>query len=269
MLGAVVRQQQPGLSALGRCEVVLYTERHRGSLATLTALAFWNAWSKVQRGKDIGFIPPPSHRTATTQWVQVSFILPGILLGLTLYTYQPSRVVPLIYLVFVAYLFWRARDLIKANWKGLALFFGVAVMIAAPLFIYLTSHPGAETARAFQTEPIRALFNGDFAPIREGLELLRELHRRRNYRPIADTIHGLLEATRAHAGFAFRKGGERVLEVYLLDFQGNLRDQPMLLEWLEFHRGQQRFHSPEDLVEQMRLDEAHARQWLDRHAGGA
>ena len=51
----------------------------------------------------------------------------------------------------------------------------------------------------------------EFAPIREGLLLLRELHRLRNYRPIADTIHGLLEATRAHAGFAFRKGGERVL----------------------------------------------------------
>jgi ATP-dependent exoDNAse (exonuclease V) beta subunit len=57
----------------------------------------------------------------------------------------------------------------------------------------------------------------EFAPIGEGLRLLRELHRVRNYRPIADTIHGLLEATRAHAGFAFRKGGERVLaNVYRL-----------------------------------------------------
>jgi ATP-dependent helicase/nuclease subunit A len=57
----------------------------------------------------------------------------------------------------------------------------------------------------------------EFAPIREGLLLLGELHRLRNYRPIADTIHGLLEATRAHAGFAFRKGGERVLaNVYRL-----------------------------------------------------
>ena len=47
--------------------------------------------------------------------------------------------------------------------------------------------------------------------------LLRELHRQRNYRPIADTIHELLETTRAHAGFAFRKGGERVLaNVYRL-----------------------------------------------------
>jgi ATP-dependent helicase/nuclease subunit A len=51
----------------------------------------------------------------------------------------------------------------------------------------------------------------EFAPIRDAFAVLRELHRRRNYRPIADTIHELLEATRAHAGFAFRKGGERVL----------------------------------------------------------
>jgi ATP-dependent exoDNAse (exonuclease V) beta subunit len=51
----------------------------------------------------------------------------------------------------------------------------------------------------------------EFAPIRDAFQMLRELHRRRNYRPIADTINQLLETTRAHAGFAFRKGGERVL----------------------------------------------------------
>jgi ATP-dependent exoDNAse (exonuclease V) beta subunit len=57
----------------------------------------------------------------------------------------------------------------------------------------------------------------EFTPIRDAFQVLRELHRRRNYRPIADTIHELLEATRAHAGFAFRKGGERVLaNVYRL-----------------------------------------------------
>ena len=57
----------------------------------------------------------------------------------------------------------------------------------------------------------------EFEPIREAFTLLRELHRRRNYRPIADTINELLEATRTHAAFAFRKGGERVLaNVYRL-----------------------------------------------------
>jgi ATP-dependent exoDNAse (exonuclease V) beta subunit len=57
----------------------------------------------------------------------------------------------------------------------------------------------------------------EFAPIGDALALLRELHRKRNYRPIADTLNELLETTRAHAGFAFRKGGERVLaNVYRL-----------------------------------------------------
>jgi ATP-dependent helicase/nuclease subunit A len=59
--------------------------------------------------------------------------------------------------------------------------------------------------------------DGDFTAIREAFDLLRALHQRRNYRPIADTVNELLEATRAHAGFAFRKGGERVLaNVYRL-----------------------------------------------------
>jgi len=57
----------------------------------------------------------------------------------------------------------------------------------------------------------------EFAPIRDAFALIVRLHRKRNSRPIADTIHELLEETRAHAGFAFRKGGERVLaNVYRL-----------------------------------------------------
>ena len=43
------------------------------------------------------------------------------------------------------------------------------------------------------------------------LELLAQLHRRRNRRPFADTLTRLLEAVRAHAGLAFWAGGEQVL----------------------------------------------------------
>ena len=49
------------------------------------------------------------------------------------------------------------------------------------------------------------------APIGEALDLLGELHRRRNRRPIAETINLLLEKTRAHAGFALRPSGEQAL----------------------------------------------------------
>src|SRR6202008_2843411 len=49
------------------------------------------------------------------------------------------------------------------------------------------------------------------APIAEALRLLAALHRGRNRRPVADTLAQLLEATRAHAGFALRPSGEQVL----------------------------------------------------------
>jgi ATP-dependent helicase/nuclease subunit A len=48
-------------------------------------------------------------------------------------------------------------------------------------------------------------------PIAEALRLLQELHRARNYRPVADTIGRLLERTRAHVGFILRPGGEQAL----------------------------------------------------------
>jgi len=57
----------------------------------------------------------------------------------------------------------------------------------------------------------------EFAPVRDVLALLADLHRQRNQRLIADTLNDLLKAARAHAGFAFRVGGERVLaNVYRL-----------------------------------------------------
>ena len=126
------------------------------SLATLTALAFWqmlrDARRKLQGSAGLHL---------------ASCILPGVLLALTLYTYQPARVGPLIYFLFVGYLFWRDRELVRANWKALVIFFAVALLVALPLIIFLLAHPGAETARAFQTEPIRALLQGNFAPVIE------------------------------------------------------------------------------------------------------
>ena len=45
----------------------------------------------------------------------------------------------------------------------------------------------------------------------EALAILRELHRKRNRRPIAETISALLATTRAHAGFANWSTGEQAL----------------------------------------------------------
>jgi ATP-dependent exoDNAse (exonuclease V) beta subunit len=50
-----------------------------------------------------------------------------------------------------------------------------------------------------------------FSAIAEALSILADLHRRRNQRPVADTINALLEATRAHAGFTLRRAGSQAL----------------------------------------------------------
>jgi ATP-dependent exoDNAse (exonuclease V) beta subunit len=60
--------------------------------------------------------------------------------------------------------------------------------------------------------PFRKLADGQsLREIAEALKVLRELHRGRNRRPIADTIARLLSATRAHAGIAIWPTGEQAL----------------------------------------------------------
>ena len=53
--------------------------------------------------------------------------------------------------------------------------------------------------------------DGHLQPIADALRLLQRLHRRRNYIPVADTIHKLLAETRAHVGLVLRSGGEQAL----------------------------------------------------------
>lgn len=53
--------------------------------------------------------------------------------------------------------------------------------------------------------------NRAYEMIDSALDLLGELHRRRNRRPVADTVGLLLESARAHAGFALRPAGQQVL----------------------------------------------------------
>ena len=51
----------------------------------------------------------------------------------------------------------------------------------------------------------------DLRPVALALRTLADLHKGRNRRPIVDTIQLLLDATRAHAGFALRPAGGQVL----------------------------------------------------------
>jgi ATP-dependent exoDNAse (exonuclease V) beta subunit len=48
-------------------------------------------------------------------------------------------------------------------------------------------------------------------PVAGALQLLQRLHRRRNYVPLAETIHELMQATRAHVALVLRAAGEQAL----------------------------------------------------------
>ncbi len=69
----------------------------------------------------------------------------------------------------------------------------------------------ASVGRLHPLVPRDKAVHEDLQPIADSLDILRELHWSRNRRAIADTLNSLLETTRAHAGFAFRPGGNQVL----------------------------------------------------------
>jgi ATP-dependent helicase/nuclease subunit A len=66
-------------------------------------------------------------------------------------------------------------------------------------------------------QPFRGGPSGDadavrhLKPIVEALLVLQRLHRRRNYRPVAETIQELLDVTRGHVGLVLRSAGEQAL----------------------------------------------------------
>ena len=69
-----------------------------------------------------------------------------------------------------------------------------------------------ETHRLNPTRVVdRTNLNPTAVEVADALEVLRVLHVRRNYRPIAETISALLETLRAHAGIALWPNGEQAL----------------------------------------------------------
>jgi ATP-dependent helicase/nuclease subunit A len=82
-------------------------------------------------------------------------------------------------------------------------------LLAIPDNLLLRFHHEVGRLHPFRELPVDLA--QEFRPIADALRLLADLHSGRNRRPIADTVNTLLEATRAHAGFALRPAGHQVL----------------------------------------------------------
>lgn len=74
------------------------------------------------------------------------------------------------------------------------------------LFGFKQIHGKLNTLRPFQ-----GVEGEELLQVVEALGVLGELHKQRHDRPVAETLHALLERTRAHAGVAFWKAGAQAL----------------------------------------------------------
>ena len=107
--------------------------------------------------------------------IAIRYLLPGLFLGLTLYTYLAARLLPAIPLLFGLYLLLTDRQRWWQRWRPWGVSLLIAALVAAPLFAYLQAHPSAEIRIGQLDQPLRLLLKGDPGPlmakIYEGLHL--------------------------------------------------------------------------------------------------
>ncbi len=137
------------------------------SLALLLGLAAWAFWwafgasgMRHEEGERPSSSPPgPSSSPGP-------FFLAGLLLGLTAYTYQPARFVPLLFGGFGVYLALFHRRRPWANRRGWLVWGLTAALVALPLAVILTQATPIETGeRAFSIEPLTELLAGNPRPL--------------------------------------------------------------------------------------------------------
>jgi hypothetical protein len=158
-----------------------------------SAYAFWRAIPLSRSaGEGQGSTTGSSLTPRGWPW----WVASGVFLGASFYTYMASRVMPAVYVLFLAYLLalhalgrggraramvgdggmpWGASrgsdgaegDLDRAPWRhllvGVAILFLVAATLAAPLAHYLVTHPEAEQRVEQLSGPINDALHGRFA----------------------------------------------------------------------------------------------------------
>lgn len=129
------------------------------ALSGLAAVLWWAACSRREDGRGLSSV--------------VLFGLSGVAAGLSLHTYMAARAVPIFFGLFTLYLAVFHRSQFRRVWRGIALFWLVYVVIAAPLVYFLATNPGAEARIGEVDAPLRALLAGDPRPVLEnGLRIL-------------------------------------------------------------------------------------------------
>lgn len=99
-------------------------------------------------------------------------MLSGLFAGLSLHTYMAARAVPIFFALYTTYLALFHRPMLRRHWRGVALFWLMLALVAAPLALFLLTNPGSEVRIAEVDAPLRALLVGDARPaLQNGLKI--------------------------------------------------------------------------------------------------
>jgi hypothetical protein len=97
----------------------------------------------------------------------VPWLLAGLFLGLSLYTYMSARILPAIFVSFLIYYLFLTYSSTHIPWSRLILFLLTAALVCAPLVAWLTAHPEAEYRISEVREPLDRLLAGDPSLVRQ------------------------------------------------------------------------------------------------------
>jgi hypothetical protein len=127
------------------------------------ALLFW--WRGTQRLETGDWKLGAGRLISSLQSPISHFILAGLFLGATFYTYIPSRVMWGMFPAFLVYAAWRQRPFLRRAWWGVGLMLAVAALVGWPLLQYLAAHPAVEVRIDELSVPLTAVTQGDFQPL--------------------------------------------------------------------------------------------------------
>jgi hypothetical protein len=137
------------------------------ALPTIFVLAMLFFWWALQRRRDE--VSMTSDQTSKFDLLKDSsllyFSLAGVLIGISIYTYIPARimwlVIPLVLIFMAAF----DRPGFKLSWRGTLLTLALAAIVAAPLIIYLGLNQEVEVRVAELSQPFREAITGDFSAL--------------------------------------------------------------------------------------------------------
>lgn len=105
------------------------------------------------------FRPSPRARQPFDRWL--NYGMAGLLIGLSLYAYLAARALPGVFVLVWFYLLIFHRSVWKEHWFGIIAMVVLGIVLALPMFAYLSANPGTEVRLTQLSGPVDRLFAGD------------------------------------------------------------------------------------------------------------